>query len=70
MDYGRIIFINGTSSSGKTSIVRALQDLLDKPYLEAGIDKFIFMMPPATLSVRYGMRCSDWQIKPAWRVTL
>ncbi len=42
---GRIIIINGTSSSGKTSIVRALQDMLDESYLEAGIDKFIWMLP-------------------------
>lgn len=45
MDFGTIIFINGTSSSGKTGIVHALQNLLDKPHLEAGIDKFIWMMP-------------------------
>ena len=45
MTPGTVIFINGTSSSGKTSIVHALQDLLAEPYLEAGIDKFIFMMP-------------------------
>lgn len=45
MDYGKVIFINGTSSSGKTSIVRALQNLLEEPYLEAGIDKFIWMLP-------------------------
>jgi len=45
MDNGKIIIINGTSSSGKTSIVRALQNLLEDPFLEAGIDKFIFMMP-------------------------
>jgi chloramphenicol 3-O phosphotransferase len=45
MGNGTIIIINGTSSSGKTGILRALQDLLEKPYLEAGIDKFIFMMP-------------------------
>jgi chloramphenicol 3-O phosphotransferase len=45
MDGGTIILINGASSSGKTSIVHALQDLLEEPFLEAGIDKFIFMMP-------------------------
>jgi chloramphenicol 3-O phosphotransferase len=45
MPFGKIILVNGTSSSGKTSIVRALQNLLEEPYLEAGIDKFIFMMP-------------------------
>jgi chloramphenicol 3-O phosphotransferase len=42
---GKIIILNGTSSSGKTCIVRVLQDILDEPYLEAGIDKFIWMMP-------------------------
>jgi len=42
---GNIIILNGTSSSGKTSIVNALQAILDEPYLEAGIDKFIFMLP-------------------------
>jgi chloramphenicol 3-O phosphotransferase len=45
MDGGRIIFINGVSSSGITSTVHALQDFLDEPYLEARIDKFIFTMP-------------------------
>jgi chloramphenicol 3-O phosphotransferase len=45
MENGKIIFINGTSSSGKSSIVHALQDLLVEPYLEFGIDKFIFMLP-------------------------
>jgi chloramphenicol 3-O phosphotransferase len=43
--YGKIIILNGTSSSGKTSIVKALQDLLDEPHLDAGIDKFIWMLP-------------------------
>ena len=45
MQTGTIIFINGTSSSGKTSIVKALQNLLEEPYLEMGVDKFVFMLP-------------------------
>ncbi len=45
MNKGKIIIINGTSSSGKTSILRALQDILEEPYVEAGIDKFIWMLP-------------------------
>jgi chloramphenicol 3-O phosphotransferase len=45
MNPGKIIIINGTSSSGKTSLLYALQNILEEPYLEAGIDKFIFMMP-------------------------
>ncbi len=42
---GSIIILNGTSSSGKTSILKALQELMEKPFLEAGIDKFIWMLP-------------------------
>lgn len=45
MAEGKIVVINGASSSGKTAIVHALQNLLEEPYLEAGIDKFIWMMP-------------------------
>ncbi len=42
---GNVIIINGASSSGKSSIVRALQDKLDPPYLDMGLDRFIFMLP-------------------------
>jgi chloramphenicol 3-O phosphotransferase len=45
MNIGRIIIINGASSSGKTCIVHALQTLLAEPALEAGLDKFLWMMP-------------------------
>ena len=40
-----IIFINGTSSSGKTSLLKLLQKKLPEPYLDMGIDKFIWMLP-------------------------
>jgi chloramphenicol 3-O phosphotransferase len=39
------VVLNGTSSAGKTSIVHALQDILEEPYVDAGIDKFIWMLP-------------------------
>ena len=42
---GKIILLNGTSSSGKTSIIKALQNILKDPYLDAGIDRFIWMLP-------------------------
>lgn len=50
MEQGTIIILNGTSSSGKTSILESLQTLLDEPYLNAGIDKFIFMLPERWLN--------------------
>jgi chloramphenicol 3-O-phosphotransferase len=42
---GTILILNGASSAGKSSIVAALQRGLAAPYLEAGMDKFIFMLP-------------------------
>ena len=46
---GRIILLNGTSSSGKTTLVRALQATLPDPWLEIGIDRFVFALPKAYL---------------------
>lgn len=37
---GRIIFLNGASSSGKTTLARALQRLLDEPFLHYSFDHF------------------------------
>lgn len=45
MGAGRIIILNGASSSGKTSIVRALQTLAPYPLLDAGLDRFLWMLP-------------------------
>jgi chloramphenicol 3-O phosphotransferase len=45
MKPGKIIILNGASSAGKTCLLHALQDILTEPYLEAGIDKFIWMLP-------------------------
>jgi chloramphenicol 3-O phosphotransferase len=45
MTLGKILILNGASSSGKSSLITALQKSLEEPYLEAGIDKFIFMLP-------------------------
>lgn len=42
---GTLLVLNGASSAGKTSLLKALQLALAEPYLEAGIDKFIFMLP-------------------------
>jgi chloramphenicol 3-O phosphotransferase len=42
---GRVIYLNGTSSAGKTSIALALQDVLDEPFIRVGVDTFIEMLP-------------------------
>ncbi len=40
-----IILLNGPSSSGKSSIIKVLQDILETYYLHVGIDTFISLMP-------------------------
>jgi chloramphenicol 3-O phosphotransferase len=48
----KIIYLNGPSSSGKTTIAKALQDSFYEPYLHVGIDKMIGFMPA---------KVNDWQ---------
>lgn len=45
MKSGTIIILNGASSSGKSSLLKELQNTLDDPYLNAGLDKFLWMLP-------------------------
>src|SRR4051795_5165457 len=46
---GRPIVLNGTSSSGKSTLVKALQARLDGPWLGVGIDTVVFALPKAYL---------------------
>lgn len=41
----QIIYLNGPSSSGKTTLAKALQQAFDTPFLHIGIDKIIGWMP-------------------------
>lgn len=45
MAKGNIIFLNGTSNSGKADIARQLQETLNEPYLYISIDSFLHMLP-------------------------
>jgi len=42
---GDIIFLNGTSSAGKSTLAKALQTELNAPYLHTGIDHFMQALP-------------------------
>jgi chloramphenicol 3-O phosphotransferase len=46
---GRVIVLNGTSSSGKSTLAKALQARLDGPWLSVGIDTAVFALPKAYL---------------------
>jgi chloramphenicol 3-O phosphotransferase len=52
MSAGQIIFLNGASSSGKTAVARALQHILEEPYLLIGVDDAFRMLPE---------RFRDWE---------
>lgn len=52
----QIIYINGPSSSGKTTLVKALQQEFDMPFLHIGIDRVIAMMPE---------KLNNWEGGPA-----
>ncbi len=51
MAANEIIYINGPSSAGKTTLSRALQERLPEPYLYLSIDTLIELMP---------IKVNDW----------
>jgi len=60
MEQIQVIFLNGASSSGKSSLARALQDRLENPYLYLAEDTFFDALPereyPPSDYLRYGSR--------------
>lgn len=42
----QLIFVNGPSSAGKTTLCRALQAAIEQPYLVVGFDDFVFLSAP------------------------
>ena len=63
MNPGKIIFINGVSSSGKSALAKELQRTLEEPFLHLHLDAFIEMLPrtddiPMFLKMTNGMHRS------------
>lgn len=48
-----IVVLNGTSSSGKTTLGKALQEVLPSPYLLIGIDTVVFALPRRYVDERW-----------------
>ena len=60
MEHNQVIFLNGASSSGKSTLAHALQHCLKKPYLHISEDMFFAALPARKYSqpdyLRYGSR--------------
>lgn len=54
MNNGKIIVLNGVSSSGKTTLAKAIQDAFVEPYVRLSIDDFINMMPSKMIETDLG----------------
>jgi chloramphenicol 3-O phosphotransferase len=68
---GRAIVLNGTSSAGKTSLARAVQDRLDGWWLLLGIDTLITAMPWRMFGTPDGHTINadgSIEIGPGWRL--
>lgn len=59
----KIIFLNGVGSAGKTSIAKALQSILDEPYLHLSVDQFIDMMPEKYIGNTRGIFFDTFQVE-------
>jgi len=55
MDQGNIVLLNGTASAGKTSISRALQEIMETPYLYTGVDAPIGHLHPKFFAISDGI---------------
>jgi chloramphenicol 3-O phosphotransferase len=66
---GRVIVLNGGSSSGKSTIGRAVQSAMDGDWLLIGIDVLIWMLPVELVGSRSGLSVVDGEIRrgPAFR---
>jgi chloramphenicol 3-O phosphotransferase len=53
---GHIVVLNGVPRSGKSSIVAAIQDTFDDPWLNLGVDVFVRHVTPKRLQPGIGLR--------------
>ena len=49
----QIIYLNGPSSSGKTTLAKALQHAFEEPFLPIGVDKIIGWMPEKIVTIHH-----------------
>ncbi|MBX7067528.1 MAG: AAA family ATPase [Parachlamydiales bacterium] len=65
MSNPKIIYLNGPSSSGKTTLAKALQQSFSEPFLHLGIDKLIGFMPAKINNWEGGVAPEGFSWEPA-----
>ena len=53
----QVIYFKGSSSVGKSTLARTLQEILDPYFLHIGIDRIVGMMPLKTKSNQIFYKC-------------
>jgi chloramphenicol 3-O phosphotransferase len=59
-----LLVLNGISSSGKTTLLRLLQQELPDPYLDAGLDRFLWMLPRHYLDQPFWSEVFHYEYSP------
>ncbi len=62
--FKQIIYINGPTSAGKSTLAKKLQDALPKPFLLVGIDMVISLMPEKLNDWHYGTKAIGFSWQP------
>jgi len=62
MDKGKIIYLNGVSASGKSTLSRTLQQRLNEPFYWLPLDIFYSQMAPAKIYNIKGFSQADFEI--------
>ena len=55
-ELGQIVVLNGIPRSGKSSIVAAIQEIFDGPWMNLGVDTFKERVTPKRYSPGIGLR--------------
>ena len=55
MTPGEIIFLNGTSSAGKSTLARAVQEIMERPFVHTGVDHYFYYVPSRLIVIGDGI---------------
>jgi len=67
MEKGKIIFLNGTSSAGKTTLIKVLQERLEEPYFALDGERFHRSTGDAEM-IPAKYRRGEPDVETAWKV--